>query len=330
MTFVTPVWNPGGKGGTKDAAQTGVGYDARVTHRWAAIDDLIGKVPLGSAYNLLIYPLAQHLVRNFEVTAGSTTGDAAYLDSVRTNSEPDDVLFVTPNPYRGAHCPCEAVAPLPAIGVWYDRLTDQWAVVTENQSLMPSGESFNVLAEPVKGGAVLVQTARHSNTAGDHTFLNSALTNGKPDAKLEVTQVANPGGTKTAIFNPHPIGVRYYPVQRRWAVFNESGAAMPLGASFNVLAGTSASGGGVTQVLTATKANEKKNAVFFSSSSSDSKPHSVSFVTPVWNPGGKGGVRSVIQTEVGYDTLMKEWAMVDYHGAKVPLGSAYNLLIFPS
>ena len=332
MSFVTPVWNPDGKGGTKSVAQTGVAYDAQVSHRWDVIDDLLSSVPLGSAYNVLIYPLAQHLVRNFESTAGSgsTTGDAAHLDSVLTNSEPSDVLFVTPNPYRGAKCPCIAVAPLPAIGVWYDRINDQWAVVTEDQSEMPSGESFNVLAEPVKGGAILVQTAQHSNTAGDHTFLNSPLTNGKPNAVLEVTQVANPGGTNKAVFNPHPIGVRYYPVQRRWAVFNEGGAAMTPGASFNILVGTSASGGGVTKVLTATKANEEHNAVFFSSSESNGHPHSVSFVTPVWNPGGKGGVRSVTQTGVGYDTPTTQWAMVGYQLTKVPLGSAYNLLIYRS
>src|SRR6202161_3710528 len=105
---------------------------------------------------------------HFEWTASGsdTSGDSAFIDTGATNGEPGDVLFVTPNPYRGAHCPCIAVAPLPAIGVRYDRGTGQWAVVIESKSAMPSGESFNVLAEPGTGPSVLVQKATKENSAG--------------------------------------------------------------------------------------------------------------------------------------------------------------------
>jgi hypothetical protein len=331
MTFATPVWNPGGKGGTTSAAQTAVGYDSTLG-RWAVVDDLTKSVPLGSAYNLLIYPREQYPVTHFEWTAlsGNVTGDAAHIDSAVTNGQPDDVLFVTPNPYRGATCPCLAVAPLPAIGVWYDRLSGQWAVVTEDQSSMPADESFNVLAEPASGGGVLVHIARKSNTSGDHTFLNSPLTIGKPHAVLEVTQAANPGGTVKAVFNPHPIGVRYYPSLHRWAVFNEDGAKMPLGASFYVLVGSSASGGGSTRVVTVSSTNQVGDGVLFSSSESNGLPGSLTFVTPVWNPGGKGGVQSATQTSVGYDTTVQRWAVVSERPASLPLGSAYNLLIYSS
>jgi hypothetical protein len=331
MTFVTPVWNPGGKGGTTSTAQTSVGYDTTLG-RWAVVDEQGKSVPLGSAYNLLIYPEEQYPVTHFEWTAdgGNVTGDAAHIDSVTTNDQPHDVLFVTPNPYRGATCPCLAVAPLPAIGVWYDRLTDQWAVVTENQSSMPDGESFNVLAEPAVGGAVLVHTAARSNTSGDRTFLNSSLTNGRPKAVLEVTQVVNPGGRAGAVFNPHPIGVRYYPAQRRWAVINEDGAKLPAGASFNVLVGTSASNGASTKTVTVTTGDQLGNAVLFSSAKSNGLPGSLTFVTPVWNPDGKGGVRSAIQTSVSYDTSVSKWAVVSERPVSLPLGSAYNLLIYSS
>ncbi len=331
MTFVTPVWNPGGKGGIKSTAQTAVGYDAKLA-RWAVVDDLATSAPLGSAYNLLIFPQEQFPVAHFEWTAlaGNTTGDAAHIDSAITNDLPGDVLFVTPNPYRGATCPCLAVPPLPAIGVWYDRLNGQWAVVKENQSSMPSGESFNVLAEPASSSAVLVHTAAKSNTSGDHTFLNASLTNDRPHAVLEVTQAVNPDGAAKAVFNPHPIGVRYYPARGQWAVINENGAKMPLGASFNILVGGSASGGGGTKVVTVTKANQVGDGVFVSSSKSNGLAGSVIFVTPVWNPGGKGGVRSVTSTSVSYITSVQRWAVVSARPASLPLGSAYDLLIYPS
>jgi len=262
------------------------------------------------------------------VSSAETDGDSALIDNDATNGQPGDLLFVTPNPYRGATCPCLAVTPLPVIGVWYDG--SQWAVFDENQSLMPDGESFNVLAEPAAGADVFVHTTTKANTQGDHTFISSPLTNGKPAAIMQVTQNWNPDGKSTGVYNPHPVGVRYYRAQRKWAIVNEDGAAIPRDAAFNVLVAGSASGGGSVAVARATTTSVAGRATLVSDPAASGKPAALLFVTPDYNPGGKGGTTSLSPTSVSYDTPKGVWAVVDENGTPVPLHSAYNLLIFSS
>jgi hypothetical protein len=263
-------------------------------------------------------------------TAGDTIGDLALISTGATDGEPGDLLFVTPSPYRGLTCPCLAVPPVPVVGVKYDRALGKWAVLDENKAAMPAEETFSVLAEPGAGRAVFVVRASHSATSGDHVFISSSLTNGKPHAVLEVTQVWNPGGTAKGVYNPNPIGVRYYKAQRKWAVINEDIKPMPAGAAFNVLVGSSASGGGASKVATATTGTRAGMATLFSDPLSNADPAAFVFVTPDWNPGGKGGTTSTSQTAVVYDPTVKEWAVQDQNGSPPPLKSAYNLLIFPS
>ncbi len=218
----------------------------------------------------------------WQASAGTVSGDAALVDSSATNRRPGDVLFATPNPYRGAHCPCLAVAPLPPVGVQYS-----------------SG-------------------------------INSSLLNGKPGAVIQVTAVLNPGGKGAGVFDPHPVGVRYYPAQRKWAVLNEDGKKMPLGAAFNILVGTSASGGATSKVLTATASGELGRLAFFSSAASNDRPDSISFVTPDFNPGGKGGTLTGDPAGLYYYPTKSRWAVFDEGvEAPPPAGASYNLLIYP-
>jgi hypothetical protein len=331
LVLDTPDWNPGGKGGTTSLSQTAVGFDSALSE-WAVVDENAVAPPLKSAYNVLAFPAAQVPVTHFAWTATSAYvgGDTALIDDRATNGQPADLLFVTPSPYRGETCPCLAVASLPPIGVWYDPGMGEWAVFTEDRAGMPANETFDVLAEPATGAAVFVLRAAHSNTVGDHVFISSPLTNGKPNAELEVTQDWNPGGSLTGVFNPHPIGVRYYKAQRKWAVINEDIKPMPAGAAFNVLVGSSASGGGASKVTIATTGSRAGMATLFSDPLSNANPEAFVFVTPDWNPGGKGGTTSTSQTAVVYDPTVKEWAVQDQNGSPPPLNSAYNLLIFPS
>ncbi len=326
----TPDWNPRGKGGTASTSQTAVDYDTTAA-KWGVFDQNGTAAPLHSAYNVLIFRAPQAPVQHFAWTATSTntSGDSSLIDYRPTNGQPADLLFVEPDPYRGRTCPCLAVTPVPVIGVWYDALAGQWAVFNENQSAMPAGETYEVLAEPTSGAGVFTLHATHADTAGDHVFINSRLSNDKPKAVLTVTQVWNPGGDLLGgVYNPNPVGVRYYKAQRKWAVVNEDGTKMPAGAAFNVLIGSSASGGGSARVITATAASRTVVATLFSDPAINTRAGAFVFVTPDWNPGDKGGTTSTSQTAVGFDSTRNRWAVVDENGAEPPLHSAYNLLIF--
>jgi hypothetical protein len=326
----TPDWNPGGKGGTASTSQTAVEYDTTAS-RWGVFDQNGTAAPLHSAYNVLIFRAPQAPVQHFAWRAASTntSGDSSLIDYRATNGQPADLLFVEPDPYRGETCPCLAEPPVPVIGVWYDAVAGEWAVFNENQSTMPADEMYEVLAEPAPGAGVFTLHATHADTAGDHVFINSRLSNGKPKAVLTVTQVWNPGGDLLGgVYNPNPVGVRYYKAQHKWAVLNEDGTKMPAGAAFNVLIGSSASGGGSARVITTTAASRTAIATLFSDPAINTRAGAFVFVTPDWNPGGKGGTTSTSQTAVGFDSTRNRWAVVDENGTKPPLHSAYNLLIF--
>jgi hypothetical protein len=328
----TPDWNPGGKGGTASTSQTAVEYDTTAT-KWGVVDQNGTLVPLKSAYNVLIFRTTQAPVQHFAWTATSTytSGDSSLIDDRATNGQPADLLFVEPDPYRGRTCPCLEVPPVPAIGVWYDGFTGEWAVFNENQADMSPGETYDVLAEPASGAAVFTLHATHADTAGDHVFISSRLSNDKPKAVVTVTQVWNPGGRLLGgVYNPNAVGVRYFKAQRKWAVVNEDGAKMPAGAAFNILIGSSASGGGSTRVITTTAASRIGRGTRFSDATANNRPGAFVFVTPDWNPGGKGGTRSTSQTDVDYDATLRRWVVVDESASPTPLHSAYNLLLFPS
>ncbi|MBA2440867.1 MAG: hypothetical protein H0V53_00450 [Rubrobacter sp.] len=82
--------------------------------------------------------------------------------------------------------------------------------------------------------AAFVHRATAENTSGNSTYLDSPLAEEDPEAVLLVTQNWNPeGGAGT--YNDHPVGVWYDPDAQEWAIFNQDLAAMPDGASFNVL-----------------------------------------------------------------------------------------------
>lgn len=85
------------------------------------------------------------------------------------------------------------------------------------------------------GAAHLIQIATSSNSFGDDTLLDNAVTNNLPNAVLFVTPNFNPGSI-SGTYDPHPVGVCYNPGSGRWAILNEDGASMPLSAAFNVLA----------------------------------------------------------------------------------------------
>jgi hypothetical protein len=73
-----------------------------------------------------------------------------------------------------------------------------------------------------------------TSTAADIVIDNS-LTNGDPNAILIVTPNLNPAGGSAAagVYDGNPIGVWYDGAH--WEIFHENGAAMTVGAAYNVL-----------------------------------------------------------------------------------------------
>lgn len=256
-------------------------------------------------------------------TATSDAGDSTFINNGATNSKKNDLLFVMPNLTPGGidPCPCLLEAT-PVVGVWYDG--SKWAVFNEDGSDMGQIMSYNVLVVPKASKSAFTVHATSSATHGDYVIINSPLTNGHPDALMQVTQNYAP----SKVFNPHVVGVRYFKVRHRWAIFNEDGAALPQNAAFNVLVGSAASNGGRTAVLTATAANRQASAVNIANSVTNGDPNNVIFATQSFNPGGKGGTSNLGNIVAGYN-VSKE-AVLNWGAGAAPLKASFNLLMFNS
>lgn len=90
-------------------------------------------------------------------------------------------------------------------------------------------------APPVQAAAKVFQftavTGAGGNTSGAVLTLSNPALDGKPALKLIINQRYGGSGT----LNNHPVGVFYDPIQKKWEIMNEDGAAIPNGAIFNVL-----------------------------------------------------------------------------------------------
>jgi hypothetical protein len=256
-------------------------------------------------------------------TTASTSGDSTFMDNGATNNKKNDLLFVMPNLSPGGVDPCPCLLdPISPVGVWYNG--SQWAVFNEDGSDIGTLMNYNVLVVPKASKSAFTVHATSPNVHGDYVIINSTLTNGHPDALLQVTQIYG----SAAVFNPNSIGVRYFKVRRRWAIFNEDGSAMPPNASFNVLVGNAASNGGRTALLTTTAANRPHNEVIISNSQTTGNPNNVVFATQDFNPSDKGGTGNTGNVIAAYDNTNE--GLANWAGSASPLKAAFNLLIFSS
>jgi hypothetical protein len=145
-----------------------------------------------------------------------------------------------------------------------------------------------------------------------------------------------PRGTLAGTFNPHPVGVRYYPSTKKLAIFNEDNAAMPISAAFNVMVGSAPSNGGRTGLVTVTKFDHHIGTVLVNNPASNNNPNNVTFVTQVFNPGGKGGKGGIGDAHplaVAYPnpgTMIFKELLDNSDFTTAPLGAHFNVLIFTS
>jgi hypothetical protein len=101
---------------------------------------------------------------------------------------------------------------------------------------MQPNQVFNIVVPKGNTGfSHMVHTADGVNTVGHITVLDHPDANDNPEAIVFVTQVWNPGGTASGVYNNHNVGVYYSSGQDKWTIYNEDLVAIPAGASFNVM-----------------------------------------------------------------------------------------------
>lgn len=138
---VTQVWNPGGTGGVYNPHSIGVWYDGS-KNKWAVFDEDGSTMTSSASFDVLIGSAKSGggSLALQTATSGNTSGDSTFIDNGFTNSNPDAVVFSTPNWDPGDVCGC--IYDSDATGVWYD---GDWAVFNESTASMSLDMEFNLL-----------------------------------------------------------------------------------------------------------------------------------------------------------------------------------------
>ena len=250
------------------------------------------------------------------------------INNDATNGEGNALLFVTPNYSAGGICGC--VADTVPIGVIYNLFGGaQWAIFHEDENTnIAAGSTYNIMVVQKANKNVFVQTATTANTVGGATYINSAQTNGNPNAEILITQNYDPGGTNGFV-NNHPVGAFYNTSLKQWGILNEDGTSMGIGAQFNVMIGSTASNGGTEVVTKAKSSNSAGSFVLINSPDDIGNPNAMVFTTPNSDPGGKGNNFDASTTGVEYfQSPTDNWAVFQEDGSTMSHGYAFNVLSF--
>ena len=171
-------------------------------------------------------------------------------------------------------------------------------------------------------GVQFVQVATVANIELNRTIIDHPLTNGNPDAIILVTPNWNPGDVG-GIYDDHSIGVYYF--GGKWRILNQDGAAMPVGAAFNVIIPTA---GASVFVHKATAV--VGNHTFIDNPLTNGHPNAIVFVTPNSDPGGVCPCADVnFPIGVYYDSIVSKWAIINQNGisSSMPVNAAFNVSV---
>jgi hypothetical protein len=174
---------------------------------------------------------------HFVWTAGTsnTAFDFTIMNYPGLNNDPEAVVFVTPNFDPDGSCTNSCQNVTSPVTVQYS--DGSWAIINEDTSVaMPVGASFNVLVFPRPTKNAFTVVANNVNAAS----MTVATTN-KP---VLVTQTLVPND----VYNDSLVGV-IEGADDTASVSNINGSDIPNGAAFNILIGTTNSGGGTDQVV---------------------------------------------------------------------------------
>ena len=229
VLIVTQNWNPGGApSGVYNNQKVGVSY-VSLQGYWGIYNESGGDMPVGAAFNVFIPATGPNAFLH-TTTANNVLSNWTTLDHALTNNNPSALLFTT---HKFEFGPKGYEFHDHSLGVWYNASVGKWAIFNQDFISMDQELDFNIWVASA-GAVTFVHTASAANSAGNSTYLDHPLTNGRPNAIATVTQNWNPGGIG-GTYNDKVVGVWYDPTQKKWAVFNQDGSAMPVGAAFNIL-----------------------------------------------------------------------------------------------
>lgn len=291
-----------------------------IAERWAIGNQNGADMPVGMAFNVLVLEASPNAFVH-RTTAGNRMDNFTYINNPLTNNRPNRFVFITQNYNPGGG---SGTYNARHVGVWYDTTVNRSSIFNENTAAaIPINAAFNVYVPTGNTGA-FVHRAVAGNITANQTTISNPLIDGSPHALVFVTANRNPNGAG-GTYNNHPIGVYYDYVGGRWRIFNQSQAAMPANAAFNVLAPDP----GVNVFLhKATPADITGNVSCMNYPLTNGNPNARLLITPNWNPGGMGGVYNNHPVGVAY--ISGRWCLTNQDGGAIEPDASFNVMVLPA
>jgi hypothetical protein len=198
--------------------------------------------------------------------------------------------------------------------------TTSAAKTLEDTTLGSSGDPKNPDDTAYK--ATFTHRATDENSRGDYTYISDPSMNGNPDAIVLILRQSNVGSTS---YN-HNIGVWYEGGARKWAIFNQDRAAVPAGATFEVVVPRASA----RLVHHARLMNTAGDYTYLDNPLTNGEPDALLSVTQNWNPGGGGGVYNDHPVDTVYDAQVERWAIYNRDNVSIPKGAAFNVAVSAS
>ncbi|MFZ1279987.1 MAG: T9SS type A sorting domain-containing protein [Ignavibacteriaceae bacterium] len=243
-------------------------------------------------------------------TSGTLSGNWTTIDNPATNGNPDAKLFITHN-YGDYNNHVN--------GLWYNTGTSKWTIFNQDSGVVPivANSEFHILVADESQSTVFQHTAASGNIISNWTVITHPALDGKPNAKILVTQILiSSAGNK---YNNHEIGVWYDGT--KWGIFNEDLAAMPVGASFNILVLDDVN----SFVQTATSGNIIAATTVIDNPFLNNNPTALVYVTQNYNPGGGSGTYNTAKVGTYYSTTNNKWTIFNEDHASMVENSMYNV-----
>jgi sortase A len=181
-------------------------------------------------------------------------------------------------------------------------------------------ETTSIPASKPAQSSTFVHRASQENSRGDYTYLDDPAINGDADAVVLVAPTAARGGGTEY---DHNVGVWFEPEARKWAIFNQDRAAVPEGATFQVVIPAEPE----RFVHRSTPENGSENGTYLDNPLVNGKPDVAPSVTQNWNPGGGEGVYNDHAVDVRYDEGREAWEVHNEDGSALPEGASFNVAV---
>jgi sortase A len=183
--------------------------------------------------------------------------------------------------------------------------------------LESKGTTSTTASKPAES-STFAHRATQENSRGDYTYLDDPKLNGDPNAVVLAAPTDARGGGGEY---DHNVGVWFEPEAEKWAIFNQDRAAVPDGATFQVVIPAEPE----RFVHRSSPDNASENGTYLDNPLVNGKPDAALSVTQNWNPGGGRGVYNDHAVDVRYDPDRVAWEVFNEDGSALPEGASLNV-----